>query len=124
MFEWLKDKFKKKDENEKTEELIEENLDENIEEEKEEIEEIHEKLEEVSEEGNLSKEEVKTSEEKEYTNEVFKDKEVKDSDKFSLVMNNYRATGAGGFHMYKDLKVLKNYDKEVAEILLDYFRNL
>lgn len=54
----------------------------------------------------------------------FKDKEVKDSDKFSLVMNNYRATGAGGFHMYKDLKVLKNYDKEVAEILLDYFRNL
>ena len=81
MFEWLKDKFKKKDENEKTEELIEENLDENIEEEKEEIEKIHEKLEEVSEEGNLSKEEVETSEEKEDTNEVFKDKEVKEEAK-------------------------------------------
>lgn len=54
----------------------------------------------------------------------FKGKEIKDSDKFSLVMNNYRATGAGGFDMYKDLKVLKNYDKEVTEILLDYFRNL
>ena len=84
MFEWLKDKFKKKDENEKTEELIEENLDENIEEEKEEkeeIEEIHEKLEEVSEEGNLSKEEVETSEEKENTNEVFKDREVKEEAK-------------------------------------------
>ncbi|WP_019138944.1 bifunctional metallophosphatase/5'-nucleotidase [Peptoniphilus timonensis] len=54
----------------------------------------------------------------------FKGKEIKDSDKFSLVMNNYRATGAGGFDMYKDLKVLKNYDKEVTEILLNYFRNL
>lgn len=54
----------------------------------------------------------------------FKGKEVKDSDKFSLVMNNYRATGAGGFDMYKDLKVIKNYDKETSEILLDYFRNL
>ena len=54
----------------------------------------------------------------------FKGKKIKDSDKFSLVMNNYRATGAGGFDMYKDLKVLKNYDKETTEILLDYFRNL
>lgn len=54
----------------------------------------------------------------------FEGKEVKDSDKFSLVMNNYRATGAGGFDMYKDLKVIKNYDKETSEILLDYFRNL
>lgn len=54
----------------------------------------------------------------------FKGKEIEDNDKFSIVMNNYRATGAGGFDMYKDLKVLKNYDKENTEILLDYFRNL
>lgn len=54
----------------------------------------------------------------------FKGKEVKDKDTFSLVMNNYRATGAGGFDMYKDLRVIKNYDKETSEILLDYFRNL
>ncbi|MBS6721234.1 MAG: bifunctional metallophosphatase/5'-nucleotidase [Peptoniphilus harei] len=54
----------------------------------------------------------------------FKGKEIKDYDKFSLVMNNYRATGAGGFDMYKNLKVLKNYDIEISEILLDYFRNL
>ena len=54
----------------------------------------------------------------------FKGREVKDDDKFSIVMNNYRATGAGGFDMYKNLKVLKNYDKEISEILLDYFRNL
>lgn len=55
---------------------------------------------------------------------LFKGKEVKDKDTFSLVMNNYRATGAGGFDMYKNLRVIKNYDKETSEILLDYFRNL
>ena len=56
MFNWLKDKFKKKD--------------------SEETKDIHEKLEEVSEEGNLSKEDVETSEKKEDTNEAFKDNEV------------------------------------------------
>ncbi|MGF0095974.1 bifunctional metallophosphatase/5'-nucleotidase [Peptoniphilus sp. SGI.035] len=54
----------------------------------------------------------------------FKEKEIKNEDKFSIVMNNYRATGAGGFDMYKNLKVLKSYDKEISEILLNYFRNL
>ncbi|OLR65329.1 bifunctional metallophosphatase/5'-nucleotidase [Peptoniphilus porci] len=54
----------------------------------------------------------------------FKKREIEDEDKFSIVMNNYRATGAGGFDMYKKLKVLKNYDKEISEILLNYFRNL
>ncbi|WP_341459485.1 signal recognition particle-docking protein FtsY [Peptoniphilus harei] len=56
MFNWLKDKFKKKD--------------------SEETKDIHEKLEGVSEEENLSKENVDTSEKKEDTNEVFKDNEV------------------------------------------------
>ena len=56
MFNWLKDKFKKKD--------------------SEETKDIHEKLEEVSEEGNLSREDVETSEKKEDTSEAFKDSEV------------------------------------------------
>ena len=56
MFNWLKDKFKKKD--------------------SEETKDLHEKLEEVSKEGNLSKEDVKTSEKIEDTNEAFKDNEV------------------------------------------------
>ena len=96
MFNWFKDKFKKKDDKENKEELIEENLSEEVESKKEadeeniltneeireeeaqaeEIEEIHEKLEEVSEEGKLSKEDVNTSEKIQDTNEVFKDKSV------------------------------------------------
>lgn len=74
MFEWLKDKFKKKDENENIEELVKENISE--EEKQEEIEEIHEKLEEASEGGELSKEELETSEEIKDTNKSFQDSEV------------------------------------------------
>ena len=94
MFNWFKDKFKKKDDKENKEELIEENLseeaeskeeadEENIltneeirEEEAQEIEEIDEKLEEVSEGGSLSEEDVNTSEKIQDTNEAFKDKSV------------------------------------------------
>ena len=94
MFNWFKDKFKKKDDKENKEELIEENLSEEVEskeeadeeniltneeireEEAQEIEEIDEKLEEVSEGGSLSEEDVNTSEKIQDTNEAFKDKEV------------------------------------------------
>ena len=94
MFNWFKDKFKKKDDKENKEELIEENLSEEVEskeeadeeniltneeireEEAQEIEEIDEKLEEVSEGGSLSEEDVNTSEKIQDTNGVFKDKSV------------------------------------------------
>ncbi|MDU7151752.1 MAG: signal recognition particle-docking protein FtsY [Peptoniphilus grossensis] len=75
MFEWFKDKFKKK-EDEVKEELQEVKDEISSEENQEELEEIHEKLEEVSEEGNLSEEDLETSEEIEDTNEKFQDKEV------------------------------------------------
>lgn len=72
MFEWLKDKFKKKDEEVDKKKLKEEITSE----EKSDKEEIHEKLEEISKEENLSKKEIESSEEKEDTNEVFQDQEV------------------------------------------------
>ena len=76
MFEWFKDKFKKK-EDEVKEELQEVKNEISSEDNQEEnLEEIHEKLEEVSEEGNLSEEDLETSEEIEDTNERFQDKEV------------------------------------------------
>lgn len=53
----------------------------------------------------------------------FNGREVKDNDTFEIAMNNYRATGAGNFSMYKDLEVIKSYDKEVSEILIDAFRS-
>lgn len=94
MFNWFKDKFKKKDDKEIKEDLIEEKLSEEVapkedtdeeiiltneeirEEEARELEEIEEKLEEVSEEGKFSDEDVDTSEKTEDTKETSIDKEV------------------------------------------------
>lgn len=53
----------------------------------------------------------------------FNGKTINDNDKFSIVMNNYRSTGAGNFPMYKNLKVVKEINMEVSEILIDYFKN-
>lgn len=75
MFEWFKDKFKKK-EDEVKEELQEVKDEISSEDNQEELEEINEKLEKVSEEGNLSEEDLEASEKIEDTNEKFQDKEV------------------------------------------------
>lgn len=76
MFEWFKDKFKKKEDEvkEEVQEVKDEISSEDNQE--EELEEIHEKLEKVSEEGNLSEEVLEASEDIEDTNERFQDKEV------------------------------------------------
>ena len=76
MFEWFKDKFKKKEDEVKEElqEVKDEISSEDNQE--EELEEIHEKLKKVSEEGNLSEEVLEVSEDIEDTNEKFQDKEV------------------------------------------------
>ena len=41
----------------------------------------------------------------------------------SLVMNNYRASGAGGYEFYQDCKILKEILSEMPDIIIDYFRN-
>ncbi|MGL4772236.1 MAG: bifunctional metallophosphatase/5'-nucleotidase [Clostridium sp.] len=51
----------------------------------------------------------------------FNGADVKDDDKFSLVMNNYRASGAGGYEFFKDCKVLKEIQTEMTEIIIQYF---
>lgn len=52
----------------------------------------------------------------------FNNKEIKDKDKLSIVMNNYRSSGTGGFPMYPKLKILKEINMEVSEIIIDYLR--
>ncbi|MCE5344242.1 MAG: 5'-nucleotidase C-terminal domain-containing protein, partial [Eubacteriales bacterium] len=48
---------------------------------------------------------------------------VKDDDRFSLAMSNYRATGAGDFDFYADCKRLREIQTEVSELILDYIRS-
>lgn len=50
-------------------------------------------------------------------------KEVLDNDIFTICLNSYRAKGTGGYSMYNDCKVIKKYDEEIFEILMDYVRN-
>ena len=47
-------------------------------------------------------------------------KDVQETDRFTLVMNNYRATGAGDFDCYKECKRLKEIQTEVSELILNY----
>lgn len=58
------------------------------------------------------------------SNIMVKGIEVKEDDSFSIAMNNYRKTGAGGFDMYVNLKVLHSYEREISEILIEKISNM
>lgn len=49
------------------------------------------------------------------------DKDVQPTDRFSLIMNNYRASGVGGYECLRGCKVLKEIPIEMTEIIIDYF---
>ncbi|MEG0307978.1 MAG: bifunctional UDP-sugar hydrolase/5'-nucleotidase [Clostridium sp.] len=56
------------------------------------------------------------------TSMKFKDKEITENDKLTLAMNNYRATGAGGYDFYTDCKIVKEVLNEMPDIIIDYFK--
>lgn len=51
----------------------------------------------------------------------FNNKDIKDDDKLTLVMNNYRASGAGGYEFFTECPVVKEVQIEMTEIIIDYF---
>lgn len=50
----------------------------------------------------------------------YQSKDVLDTDKFTLVVNNYRASGGGDFVEYKNLKVIRALPFDIAELIIDY----
>ncbi len=52
----------------------------------------------------------------------FKGRDVKESDLFSLAVNSYRAQGSGGYTALKGTKVLRTYNDEVRELLVERLR--
>ena len=50
----------------------------------------------------------------------YQGKPILPDDSFTLVMNNYRATGAGGFDCYLSSPRIQEIQTEVSELLLDY----
>lgn len=117
MFEWFKDKFKKK-EDEVKEELQEVKDEISSEDNQEEnLEEIHEKLEEVSEEGNLSEEDLEASEKIEDTNEKFQDKEVieKAIEKKTEEIENSKEEFKEDQFTEDNLEEIKKEDKDLSK---------
>lgn len=53
----------------------------------------------------------------------YKGEELNDNKKLTLVMNNYRASGAGGYECYDKCKVVKEIVLEMPEIIINYFKN-
>ena len=118
MFEWFKDKFKKKEDEVKEElqELKDEISSEDNQEEN--LEEIHEKLEKVSEEGNLSEEDLEASEKIEDTNEKFQDKEVIEEaiEKKTEEIENSKEEFKEDEFTEDNLEEIKKEDKDLEEI--------
>lgn len=55
------------------------------------------------------------------TSILFNGKQVQADDTLTLVMNNYRHSGVGGYSMYPGCKVVKEIMVEMPEIIIDYF---
>ena len=51
----------------------------------------------------------------------FNGRDISDDEKFTIVMNNYRASGAGGYEFFKDCRVVKEILAQMTEIIVDYF---
>lgn len=52
----------------------------------------------------------------------FKGRDVKDGDLFSLAVNSYRAQGSGGYTALNGAKLLRSYNDEVRELLVERLR--
>jgi len=52
---------------------------------------------------------------------LFRDQPVKANDVFTLALNNYRASGTGGYEFYKSCPVLEEFPVEMTEIIIQYF---
>ncbi len=53
----------------------------------------------------------------------YKGEELSDSTTLSLVMNNYRASGAGGYELYQECKTTKEIMVEMPEVIIEYILN-
>ncbi len=55
-------------------------------------------------------------------NLCYEGKPVVDEDSFTLCLNNYRYSGAGGYDIYRECELVKEINIEMVELIMDYFR--
>lgn len=53
----------------------------------------------------------------------FQGNTVKEDDKYSICINNYRSTGAGGYPEYRQCRILKEINVEMVELIMEYFEH-
>ena len=51
-------------------------------------------------------------------------KAIKETDIFTLVLNNYRASGGGDFAIFRKLEVIKEIPKDVPILIIDYIKQV
>lgn len=51
----------------------------------------------------------------------YKNKTILSEDVFTICINNYRASGAGGYLMYPKCKILREINVEMVELIMEYF---
>ena len=49
---------------------------------------------------------------------------IENSQIYKICMNSYRASGAGGYDMYKNCKVIEKSKEEIFEIIVSYIEKL
>ncbi|HLR14336.1 MAG TPA: bifunctional UDP-sugar hydrolase/5'-nucleotidase [Bacillota bacterium] len=52
---------------------------------------------------------------------TYHDEPIKDDDTFDVVINNYRASGGGEFHMFPGKPIVKEIQKDTVELIHSYF---
>lgn len=55
-------------------------------------------------------------------NLCFQGKPVEAEDEFTLCLNNYRSSGAGGYEVYTECETVKEINIEMTELIMEYFR--
>lgn len=53
---------------------------------------------------------------------TYQGKDVKDDDEFTMCLNSYRASGAGGYPDYPQCQVVQEINVEMADLILDFFK--
>ena len=51
---------------------------------------------------------------------VYQGKELEEDRMLTLCMNDYRATGTGGYPMYAECELVMDRNTEIAEMIIDY----
>ena len=50
----------------------------------------------------------------------FEGKELDENRKLTLCLNNYRASGAGGYPVYGNCRLVREQSEEISEMIMDY----